>query len=44
VQQRELAIGGQAAIRLEAVEWPPERTCERRGGRVRAVCAAERWA
>jgi hypothetical protein len=41
VQQHELAVGGQAAIRLEAVEWLPKRTVERRERRVRAVRAAE---
>ena len=31
VQQHELAVGGQAAVRLEAVERPPERAGKRRG-------------
>ena len=41
VQQHELAVGGQAAVRLEAVERPLECAGERRGRRVRAVGAAE---
>ena len=34
VQQPELAVGGRAAVRLEAVEWPPACAGERRGRRV----------
>jgi hypothetical protein len=30
VQQHELAVGGQAAVRLEAVEWLPDSAVERR--------------
>jgi hypothetical protein len=41
VQQHELAVGGQAAVRLEAVEWLVECTVERRERRVRTVRAAE---
>jgi hypothetical protein len=41
VQQHELADGGQAAIRLEAVEWPLKRAGECRSRRVGAVGAAE---
>jgi len=41
VQQHELAVAGQAAVRLEAVEWPLECAGERRGRRVGAVGAAE---
>ena len=41
VQQHELAVGGQAAVRLEAVERPPKCAGERRRRRVRAVGAAE---
>src|ERR1019366_1067380 len=41
VQQHELAVGGQAAIRLEALEWLLKRAVERRERRVRAVRAAE---
>ena len=35
VQQHEIVVGGQAAVRLEAVERPLERAGERRGRRVR---------
>jgi len=41
VQQYELAVGGQAAVRLDAVEWPLKCAGERRGRRVRSVGAAE---
>ena len=41
VQQHELAVGGQAAVRLEAVEWLLDCAVERRERRVRAVRAAE---
>jgi hypothetical protein len=41
VQQHEVAVGGQAAVRLEAVEWLLEGASERRERRVRAVGAAE---
>jgi hypothetical protein len=44
VEQHKLAVGGQAAVRLEAVEWLLECAVERRERRVRAVGAAERWA
>ena len=36
-----LLVGGQAAVRLEAVEWLPQCACERRERRVRAVGAAD---
>ena len=41
VQQHELAVGGQATVRLQAVEWLPECAAERRERRVWAVRAAE---
>jgi hypothetical protein len=41
VQQHELAVGGQAAVRLEAVERLLQYAAERRERRVRAVRAAE---
>ena len=41
VQQHKLAVGGQAAVRLEAVEWLVECAVERRERRVRTVRAAE---
>jgi len=41
VQQHELAVGGQAAVRLEAVGRPPECAGKRRARRVRAVGGAE---
>ena len=41
VQQHELAVGGQAAVRLEAVEWLLDCAVERRERRVRAVRTAE---
>ena len=41
VQQHELAVGGQAAVRLEAVEWLVQCAVERRERRVRAVRAAQ---
>jgi hypothetical protein len=36
-----LLVGGQAAVRLEAVEWQAQRACERGERRVRAVGAAD---
>jgi hypothetical protein len=41
VQQHEVAVGGQAAVSLEAVERPLECAGKRRARRVRAVGAAE---
>jgi hypothetical protein len=41
VQQHELAVGGQAAVRFKTVERPLERSGERRARRVRAVGPAE---
>jgi len=41
VQQHELAVGGHAAVRLEAVDGLLDCAVERRERRVRAVCAAE---
>ena len=41
VQQHELAVGGQAAVRLEAVEWLLDCAVKRGERRVRAVRTAE---